>query len=63
MTVVMVQVYTLTAVPGRRVAVVDDGNPDAALEVLAVDYDYPDTDLRQVAARCAAMRNLPVVAS
>ncbi len=63
MTGVTVQKYTLTAIPGLRVAVIDDSRAGVVLEVLAVDYDHPDTDLHQVAARCAELRNLPVVAS
>lgn len=62
MTRVAVRPYTLIAEEGLRVVIVDivPGRPERVLEVLAADYNYPDTDLATVADRCAALHNLAV---
>ncbi len=59
MTVVKVQPYRLTDLPGLRVAEVDDTTGEV-LAVVRVDYQEPGRDLHEVARTHAILHGLTV---
>lgn len=61
MTVVKVQPYTLTDLPGMRVAEVDDCTGEV-VAVVRVDYQEPGRSLDEVARSYALLHGLVVTA-
>lgn len=61
MTRVRVEDHLLRGCPGRRVVEVDADTREV-VAVVALDYQYPGRDLREVAESYAGLRNLEVAA-